>query len=144
MMRAIPEALVPDTLIRSASMWIARICRGLLQVSRDSDSRYVKPSVWERLYLLWTFRNFRILPQEVLNQRQRKLVGRLCSRARQLKADDVDAAYVIGTVELYSLPPKKTAAREVPVLHPARPLPNCDQASRDRRLAAGGAGRARA
>ena len=46
---------------------------------RIKDGRiYVKPSGWERLYLLWTFRNFYHLPKQVLNHRQEQVIEQLC------------------------------------------------------------------
>ena len=87
-------------------MSIARIFHGVLQVSTASGARYLKPRAWERLRLLWTFRNFRILPQQVLTGRQRRLVQSICSRRRFANPEKVDQVEVIGTVELCALPLK--------------------------------------
>ncbi len=90
-------------------MWIARICRGVLQVSTGSGRRYVIPTAWERLFLLWTFRNFRILPHQVLSRWQVKLIQALCRHGQFANPETVDEAGVIGTVEF--VPPKKPPVR---------------------------------
>ncbi len=77
-----------------------------------SARRFVKPSAWERLRLLWTFRNFSILPQQVLTQRQLKLIQTLCSHGPFASPESIDEDAVIGTVEFspaswLMLPPKR-------------------------------------
>lgn len=59
-------------------MWIEKLADGVLRVDTAIGPRYIRPSFLERAYLLWTFRNFDSLPQQVLNQRQRQLIDRLC------------------------------------------------------------------
>ncbi len=64
----------------AALMWIERLLSGVLRVLTPLGPRYLSPSFLERVYLLWTFRNFTSLPLVVLNHRQQKLVDRLCSQ----------------------------------------------------------------
>jgi len=59
-------------------MWIEKLADGVLQVDTPIGARYVQPSFLERGYLLWIFRNFQSLPQQVLNPRQQQLIDRLC------------------------------------------------------------------
>jgi TonB family protein len=54
-----------------------KIRSGLVELRTHNGPLYVSPSVWQRVYLLWTFRNFHRLPQQVLNQRQRQLIEQL-------------------------------------------------------------------
>jgi hypothetical protein len=55
------------------------------------------------------FRNFKLLPPEVLNEHERALVHHLCERKLQRRSD-VNPDLVIGIVEEQdTLPPKKRA-----------------------------------
>jgi len=65
-------------------MLIEKICRGVLVVETNSGLRYVQPSLVQRIRLLWTFRNFRLLPEEVLNRHERALIDVLCRKGRFL------------------------------------------------------------
>jgi hypothetical protein len=93
-------------------MWIARIFHGVLQVSTDSGARYLRLRIWERLCLLWTFRNFRILPQQVLTQRQRRLIHVICSHRQFANPEHIDQLAVIGTIEMAAAPLKFSPASQ--------------------------------
>jgi len=84
------------------NMWIEKIRRGVLQVETDGELRFVEPSFAQRIQLLWTFRNFNVLPEHVLNQHERQLIGQLCQRSRPVRRG-VDTAMpgpIIGILEL--------------------------------------------
>ncbi len=86
-------------------MWIERLLYGVLRVLTPLGPRYLDPSFLERVYLLWTFRNFTSLPVVVLNHRQRKLVDRLCSQQKFVSVSFENAMFeqpLIGTVERLS------------------------------------------
>ncbi len=100
-------------------MWLARLRHGVLQVATNSGRRYVEPSGWERLSLLWTFRNFKILPPQVLTQRQQKLIQALCARGAFSSPEHIDDDVVIGTVELIPTVPKKAPASQRQTLRTA-------------------------
>jgi hypothetical protein len=102
-------------------MWIEKLAAGLVEVQTPIGPRYVRPSFLQRIYLLWMFRNFPILPHAVLSSRQQRMIGRLCSEQRFLAnvyTDTRDLAPVIGTVEHRppigpdSLPPRRPVASE--------------------------------
>lgn len=102
-------------------MWIDKLADGVVQVQTPIGPRYVMPSFRQRVYFLWLFRNFPILPDAVLSRRQQRLVDRLCSEQRFVSmayADGLEDAPVIGTVEkrpkmgTESLPPRRPVARE--------------------------------
>ena len=83
-------------------MWIEKLSDGVLRVSTALGPRYIKPTFWQRLYLLWVFRHFENLPQQVLSRRQQQLVDNLCSShsfVSLLQRDGLDEVPVIGTVE---------------------------------------------
>ena len=101
-------------------MLIEKLAAGVVKVQTPIGPRYVMPSFPQRVYLLWMFRNFPILPHAVLNQRQQRMIDRMCSEQRfasMAYADGMDEAPVIGTVE--RRPP--IGATELP---PRRPMAN--------------------
>ena len=63
-------------------MWIEKLAEGVLQVDTPIGPRFIQPNLVERALLLWTFRNFDSLPQQILNMREQQLVDRLCSEQR--------------------------------------------------------------
>ena len=101
-------------------MLVEKIRHGLLQVSTDHGPRFVAPSLLQRLQLIWMFRNFKLLPQEVLSEHEQQLVRALCEKRLQ-KRNDVNPDAVIGIVEQQpSFPPKKRALAVAKV----RPAPS--------------------
>ena len=46
-------------------MLIEKLAAGVVQVQTPIGPRYVMPSFLQRIYLLWMFRNFPILPPEL-------------------------------------------------------------------------------
>ena len=102
-------------------MLIEKLTAGVVQVQTPIGPRYVIPSFLQRLYLLWVFRNFPILPHAVLSRRQQRLIDRMCSEQRfasMAYADGMGEAPVIGTVEhrppvgANVLPPRRPVASE--------------------------------
>jgi len=89
-------------------MWMEKMRRGVLQVATDSGLRYVEPSFGERLQLLWTFRNFTVLSEEILSVHERQLMSQLCAEKRMRRANGaIVPACIIGTVERPTAPPLK-------------------------------------
>ncbi|HUO14980.1 MAG TPA: hypothetical protein VMX38_08345 [Verrucomicrobiae bacterium] len=102
-------------------MWIEKLAAGVVQVQTPIGPRYVMPSFLQRIYLLWMFRNFPILPHAVLSKRQQHMIDRMCSEknlAWMPYADGMNEAPVIGTIEHRppvapdALPPRRPAGRE--------------------------------
>jgi hypothetical protein len=103
-------------------MLIEKLAAGVVQVQTPIGPRYVVPTTFfQRVYLLWMFRHFPILPHAVLNRRQQRLIDRMCSEQRfasMAYADGMDEAPVIGTIERrpavgpHALPPRRPAASE--------------------------------
>ena len=95
-------------------MWMEKMRRGVLQVSTDSGVRYVQPSFSERVQLIWTFRNFKVLSEEVLSEHEKHVLDGLCSDGRLFRPHIADCApiCVIGIVERsHSLPPRRAPQR---------------------------------
>jgi hypothetical protein len=63
-------------------MWIEKLAEGVLQVDTPIGPRFIQPNLFQRALLLWTFRNFGSLPQQVLSPREQQLVDHLCSEQR--------------------------------------------------------------
>ena len=84
-----------------AVMFVApeKIRSGLVELRTKSGLVYVTPSFSERLYLLWTFRNFHRLPVEVLNRHQRQMIERLGQTAVVATQGRVPQSSLIGSVE---------------------------------------------
>jgi hypothetical protein len=104
-------------------MWIEKLSDGVVQVQTAIGPRYLMPSFLQRVYFLWMFRNFPILPHAVLSRGQQRMIDRLCSEQRFVSmayADGMDDAPVIGTVErrpktgIDSLPPRRPVVSESP------------------------------
>jgi TonB family protein len=88
-----------------------KIRTGLVELRTHMGSVYVSPSFWERIYLLWTFRNFQSLPKQVLNRHQQHLIDKLCRAAIVSRNGPIARTSIIGAVEnVYLMPDRKTEA----------------------------------
>src|SRR5579864_8800067 len=76
-----------------------KIRTGLVELRTHIGSVYVSPSFWERIYLLWTFRNFHSLPKQVLNRHQQQLIDKLCRAEIVSRSGPIARSSIIGTVE---------------------------------------------
>lgn len=90
---------------------LEKLSLGVLRLLTPLGPRYVRPSFFERFYLLWLFRNFPTLPLKVLTPRQQRFVERLCAEGRfvsfGMRDDD---APLLGTLE--QRPPVSTEPAE--------------------------------
>jgi hypothetical protein len=59
-------------------MWIEKLFAGVLRVLTPLGARYIQPSLAQRIYLLWIFRHFTVLPLQVLTPRQRRVIDAMC------------------------------------------------------------------
>ena len=91
----------------------ARLLRGTLCVESNGIRRFFTPTLLERLYLLWIFRNFHHLPLNVLGPKDRACIERVCARP----GVGGDPDLVVGVVECEMVPPKK-AAQAASLFHP--------------------------
>ena len=95
-------------------MWIRKLADGVLQVDTPIGPRYIRPDLFERASLLWTFRNFDALPQQVLSTREQRMIDRLWREHRfvPMAAHGGQDKPLIGRIE------RRTPAQ--PHLAPAR------------------------
>ena len=82
-------------------MWIEKLTDGVLEIDTPTGPRYIRPNLAQRAYLLWTFRNFFSLPQQVLRPWQIRLIDRLWRENRFVSFSPVGAPDqpVIGSIE---------------------------------------------
>ncbi|HWZ75011.1 MAG TPA: hypothetical protein VNX87_00675 [Candidatus Sulfotelmatobacter sp.] len=83
-------------------MLIDKLAAGVVQVQTPIGPRYIMPSFLQRVYLLWVFRNFPVLPHAVLSTRQQRMIDRMCSEqvfASLPYVDGLSEAPVIGIIE---------------------------------------------
>ncbi len=99
-------------------MWLDKVTRGALEVITESGARYVRPSFGERLRLIWMFRNFSSLPQQVLSTRQQQLLLQLCAEDRLSATESSNGIqdYLIGTIvtSVFPAPRRKQERRNQP------------------------------
>ena len=82
-------------------MWVEKLFAGVLRVLTPLGARYIKLSLAQRIYVLWIFRNFQVLPLQVLTSRQRRMIDSLCVEPRFVPLTDADGweAPILGTLE---------------------------------------------
>jgi len=83
-------------------MLIDKLADGILRVLTPIGPRYIKPSLQQRIYLLWIFRNFNVLPQQVLSHRQQRFIQDLCAEHKFVSLPPTNVwaeAPILGTVE---------------------------------------------
>lgn len=85
----------------------------LLELRTESGTLYVCPSKWQRLRLLWTFRHFHVLPQQVLSRRDQHLIDKLSRSAVITPAQPVPRSAVLGVVEKPRIKPIGSAPHVV-------------------------------
>ena len=81
---------------------IGKLSSGVLRVLTPLGPRYIKPTFRQRIYLLWIFRNFDLLPLQVLTARQRQLIDALCAEQRFVSVAEnsgIEDAPILGTIE---------------------------------------------
>jgi hypothetical protein len=91
-----------DFAIRCFAMLMEKLSLGVLRVVTPAGPRYIKPELPQRLYLVWMFRHFQMLPSQVLSQRQRRLIDDLCRQHQFVSAREAngqDDLPVLGTVD---------------------------------------------
>ena len=58
-------------------MWMDKLADGVLEIDTPIGPRYVRLTFKQRAYLLWMFRNFPSLPQQVLSDREQRFIDRV-------------------------------------------------------------------
>ena len=105
-------------------MWLEKLSHGVLRLMTPLGPRYLRPSLGQRLYLLWVFRNFQTLPLKVLSARQQRLIEALCEQNRFVSMGvGVYDAPLLGTPEQRPPVPSVQARRpSASVANPVAPF----------------------
>ena len=98
--------------LRAIPVFLNRLESGFLLFETPQGLVRVEPSLGQRVYLLWTFRNFRRLSLPLLNQRQRALVNTLFRKSTGAVSDARDPLLVIGVVEHFVPPTVQAVAAQ--------------------------------
>ncbi len=79
---------------------LEKLTCGVLHVSGATGLRHIRPTFWERIRLLWLFRNFKILQLHVLTDGQQAWINSMCSARLRGYASSIEReiACVIGTI----------------------------------------------
>ena len=102
-------------------MLIEKLADGVVQLQTPIGPRYLMPSFLQRVYFLWVFRHFPVLPHAVLSGRQQRMIDRMCSEQVFSTLPYVDGVYrapVIGIIERRPplgpdpVPPRRRSASE--------------------------------
>ena len=113
-------------------MVIEKLAAGVVQVQTPIGPRYLILTFLQRVYFLWVFRNFPILPHIILSKRQQRMIDRMCSEQVFVSlpyVDGMEEAPVIGIVEHRPpmrpdpLPPRRAVVRESNPLAEVRQQP---------------------
>jgi TonB family protein len=134
----------PSCILRlrgTAYVLLDKIQSGYLLLETPQGFARIDLSPRQRLYLLWTFRNFHHLSVRLLNPRQRELVNSLFRHDAGFIADVEDETLVIGVVEnfvspklgtgtspTFNLIPKKTPPIKV-IVQPVAVVPRSEPVS---------------
>ena len=93
-----PTGRGKSNILVSSAMWTEKLSAGVLRILTPMGPRYLKPSLSQRVYLLWMFRHFEKLPLQVLNRRQQRLIGTLWAEQRFV-SPLYEEAPILGTLE---------------------------------------------
>lgn len=92
-------------------MLLNKLESGFLLLQTQQGSVAVEPSsFWQRVYLLWTFRNFRELSPLLLNARQTALINNLFHQHAAVISHEHEPSLQIGVVENFVPPPIEIGA----------------------------------
>ncbi|MGO9540887.1 MAG: hypothetical protein ACLPN2_09875, partial [Terriglobales bacterium] len=80
-------------------MLLNKLESGFLVLQTQQGLVVVEPSFWQRVYLLWTFRNFRQLSTLLLNSRQTELINNLFRQHAAVVSHEYEPSLEIGVVE---------------------------------------------
>src|SRR5262245_27107806 len=109
-------------------MLLDKLSTGLLRIQTPLGPRYIKPTFFQRLLLVWIFRHFEVLPLQVLSHWQQSLIDALCIQQQFVAVPPVSDGgpiLVIGTVErrppveVEPLLPRRPNGRVTSVAHVA-------------------------
>ncbi len=81
---------------------LEKLYEGVLCILTPLGPRYLRPSFRDRVRLMWIFRHFHRLPQQVLRPGEQRFIEGLCQSNQfvsGLRLNGLEEAPVIGTLE---------------------------------------------
>ena len=81
---------------------LEKLSEGVLCILTPLGPRYIRPSFSDRVRLMWIFRHFHRLSQQVLRPREQRFIEGLCQSnlfVSGLRLNGLEEAPVIGTLE---------------------------------------------
>ena len=103
-----PRKLRPVS--RGRFVLLNKLESGFLLLQTERGLVAVEPSFWQRVYLLWTFRNFRQLSLPLLNPRQTALINDLFRQHATVVSSEFEPSLEIGVIENFVPPAIEIAA----------------------------------
>ena len=106
---------------------LEKLYEGVLCILTPLGPRYIRPSFGDRVRLMWIFRHFHRLPQQVLRRREQRFIEGLCQSNQfvsGLRLNGLEEAPVIGTLE-HRVPvqiDQATSSESVSVRGPGSPV----------------------
>ena len=100
------------------NMGMQKLSNGVLRVLTPLGPRYLKPSLLQRFYLLWIFRNFHTLPAKVLTPRQQRRIDAICAQRGFISLLEPNGLFdtpLLGTLEQ-----RPALEPQTPVMHRRR------------------------
>ena len=106
-------------------MWMDKLADGVLQMDTAIGPRYVRLTFRQRAYVMWMFRNFPSLPQQVLSQREQRFVERLCEENGfiSMPVHGATGVPVIGRIEKRIVAQAEILPMRKPVVSTKSPIP---------------------
>jgi hypothetical protein len=83
-------------------MLLEKLSEGVLCILTPLGPRYIRPSFSDRVRLIWIFRHFHRLPQQVLRPGEQRFIDGLCQSkffVSGLRCNGLEEAPIIGTLE---------------------------------------------
>ena len=71
-------------------MWFEKLFAGVLRVLTPLGPRYIKPSLAQRIYLLWVFRHFQSAAAASADPRQRRVIDAMCVEPGSSRSTEAD------------------------------------------------------
>ena len=79
-------------------MLLDKLESGFLRFETQQGLAAAEPTFWQRVYLLWTFRNFHQLSPLLLNPRQTALINNLFRQHAMMGSNEYEPRLEIGIV----------------------------------------------
>ena len=118
--------------VSGRSGMVEKIASGVLRVLTPLGPRYVRPTLSQRIYLLWLFRNFPALAPQILSRRQQRILDGICNQHGFIALSPQNGLYdtpILGTLERRPTMDSPDPAAKIPVRSAVREIDGLRQQS---------------